>query len=202
MPSETDPHSTSSRGITPWLQWVGFSLVGITALVLLAAHAPPRIRLLGLFAVLTGVVAGWGIGKFAIKFKVPIHGMPPSITVGLLLAGGQVGVTLESWRLDINRKHHEYFVESREDVPAVLWESQRKELERIFARETTFSAYMQSRLTELKKRTDSEDDWSDTAAAAFWLVEVFLGIAAGLFVFRKTAAESEAAAQEKPAGSA
>lgn len=175
------------------------SLVGLTALVLLAAHAPPRIRLLGLFAVLIGGVSAWGLAYAAERLKFVDPRKSTIVTVAILLTATQVGLTLESWRIEINRKYQEYFVETRKEVPAMVWEQMEADLRVIYERETTFPAYLHTRLLQLKKQTGTEEDWSDAGVMTFWLAELSLGVAAGMFVFRKSVGS---AAQQNTAGSA
>jgi MFS family permease len=80
--------------------WLAACVVTTIAISLAAAHAPPRIRLIGLYSIAFGLLIGWLSIWLAAMFDVR-----PSISLCAAVAGGLslcglVGSTVETWRLD------------------------------------------------------------------------------------------------------
>jgi hypothetical protein len=158
------------------MQWLGVGLVGLTALVLAAAHAPGRIRLLGLFAIVFGGVCGWGLARIAGALRVNAGRLVGLAIVGVLVAAAETGLTLESWRLHVAERRREYFEESVKTIPGPLRESALEELRPIFEREARFPSYLQYRVKNL-------GDWESPWPVLFWTGELLLGTAAGIGAF-------------------
>ena len=46
-----------------WFSWLVLFVVGTATISLVAVYLPPRVKMLGLFAIGQGLVAGWLAGK-------------------------------------------------------------------------------------------------------------------------------------------
>lgn len=80
------------------LAWLLGSVVGIMLFAVVAAHLPDRTKLLGLFPLFWGAVAGAGLRWWANE----CHLESPRWLVGLscvLLAAGEAGIVAEAWRV-------------------------------------------------------------------------------------------------------
>jgi hypothetical protein len=186
-------------------------LVGLTALTLAAAHAPGRIRLLGLFAVAFGAVCGWGLARGAAYFAVTVMPVDSSlkrkqrndnsrpslalqasimrlVIVGVLIAAAETGLTLESWRLYVVELRKLYDPEASTEAVGggqpFVPDSLLKQ-----AREERQQVLVEkSRFAAyLQHRVKELGDWSAPWPAVFWLGELLLGTAAGVVVFRQSA---------------
>lgn len=166
------------------LQWVGIGLVGLTALVLAAAHTPGRIRLLGLFAVAFGCVCGWGLARVATALKVNAGRLTAAIIAGVLIAAAETGLTLESWRLYVVELRQIYDPEASTEVvgkgqpfvpPSVLKKA-REDRQRVLEEKSRFATYVQHRVKNL-------GEWPSPWPIVFWAAEVLLGTAAGVAAF-------------------
>lgn len=189
MSSPTTSTQESPRSIVGYLQWVGLCVVGLTALTLLAAHAPGRIRLLVLFAIVLGALCGWGMSRAAEWLGIAPKSIVATGLAGVLLAAAQVGLTLESWRLYVEDRRKEYFEDTKKGLLKPLHEQVVEKLRPIFERETTFAAYLEHRVKNL-------GEWESPWPAVFWAVEILLGTAAGIVVFRRAAGRGTTAQTE------
>ena len=176
---DTPPAHDPRRSVMHTLQWVGVCVIGVTAVTLLAAHAPARIRLLGLFAVAVGALCGWGMARGAEWLRVTMSPGRSAILAGVVIATAQVGLTLESWRLFTAAKHHEYLEAPKKEIPGFLVEAAMKERRLIFERETRFPTYLEHRVKNLGV---SSSPWP----LLLWIGEMILGTAAGIAVFVMT----------------
>ena len=87
-------------GKMSWLAWLVASLFATVVISLAAAHAPPRVRLIGLFPIASGLLTGWLLAWLSRQFEVA-PSRRVSAMVGVLLAlGGWIGTTWETYRLD------------------------------------------------------------------------------------------------------
>ena len=166
-----------------WLQWVAVCAIGLTALTLLSAHAPGRVRLLGLFAVVFGGVCGWGIGFAGHKFSMTRNGISLLIA-GLLIAAAEISLTLESYRLHVGALQTIYRDAGTEDfngkrkpfVPDSLLKDHRENRERILEQKSQFTAYLAHRLKRI--------EWTASPwPVVFWIAELIVGTALGTAVF-------------------
>src|SRR3954462_16028723 len=78
--------------------WLLFAVIGLTALTLVFVHAPERIKLIGLYGVAYGLIAGWGLGLLAAKFHLPCTILSSTMASLLIIIGG-MGLALESHRI-------------------------------------------------------------------------------------------------------
>jgi hypothetical protein len=152
---------------------------------LAAAHAPGRVKLLGLFAVAFGLLAGSALGALARFLQVEQRTAMLPVAV-ILISAAQLGMALESWRV--------YRAEVRETlqadvplpVPESLKSSIREDRRRMMAERMSFPAWLRHRVSPLKVQSRP---WPELLFGA----ELVLGIAAGVWAFRRAsrrAAES------------
>lgn len=175
-----------------FLEWLLLSLVGLTLLTLAAAHAPARIKLLGLFAVGYGALAGWGLARLA-EIVGGIGRTTVLAASVLLLIGGQVGLAWESHRLYAARERQRFENAAAPVLPQLLKgtgrvgtadsgtrvnaarklaSSVQRDRQRALARRTRFDAYLTYRISAL-------GDWSAPWPGIVWGAEVLLGTIAG-----------------------
>lgn len=99
--ASTAPSNSSNESArSSWLTWLLMSVVATAALALIAAHAPARIRLLGLFYVAFGVLIGFGMTRLAHVLDAPVSKWGLALTAAVLTVLGLVGSTLETIRLE------------------------------------------------------------------------------------------------------
>ena len=105
--SSTAVPATRRMTLMSFITWIAVSSVGVTALALLAAHCPSRIRLIGLFSIAFGLGAGWVITQAAriLELHPPLRAM--EVMSALLTLAGLIGCTIEIFRLD-ELRHPEF----------------------------------------------------------------------------------------------
>lgn len=79
------------------LQWLGICLVGVAVLALIATQVPERGRLIGLFAVVFGMLSGWGMGYVANECSLRRSIFSVAAT-GVIIATALVGITFQQYR--------------------------------------------------------------------------------------------------------
>lgn len=198
-----------------FLKWLALGAVGLALLSFLAAHAPPRVKLLGLFAVGYGFLAGWGLSRLADLVDLSNRRVLISASLALILAG-QLGLVWESHRLYEVRERKRLEttaqplfpqllqqtakLESGEDLDNLrtaeaLASSLQQERQRVLAERTRFQNY-------LKHRVSALGDWPPPWPLVFWCVETFLGTFVGVGVIHRMAppgrepAETDSEVQE------
>lgn len=181
------------------LAWLLGSVVGIVLFAVLAAHVPDRAKLLGLFPLIWGAVAGAGLRWWANE----CHLVSPRWLLGiscLLLATGEAGIVAESWRVhraDLQRQFDSDpsagFVrqaqkqgaqspeKAKDSTEAALQKQLQAEMERVrelrrYAR--SLPAFLQRRL---KKLGDLPQPWPEL----FWAGEIVLGSLCGMWVLNQ-----------------
>ena len=96
--SPDGPRNSVSGRAWALSRWLAAGAVFLTAWTLVCAHAPSRIKLIGLFALAYGLLAG-----LVLKHLARLAGLRPSWQLPaltfVLVAAGQVGLALESHRL-------------------------------------------------------------------------------------------------------
>ncbi len=167
--SETNRHSVS---ILTWFTACAFT---ITALSIAAAHAPARIRLIGLFSIAFGLVVGWGVVRIASQLQAQPGRRFTVFTAALLSLCGLIGSTLQTSRLD-----ESHSMQSGNDALAARlikefeWhDNQSGSNKPSRTNVTAFQAYLSRRLQNL-------GNWSSPWPECFWLTELIAtAIAAG-----------------------
>jgi len=187
---------TGESAIRLVFEWLVIGLVGVTVLTLAGAHAPGRIKLIGLFAVVYGLAVGWGLGQLAKLRRVPIGKGVGWLSLALI-AAGQIGMAFQSYQLHVVQIRRDDQPDSkliglerflqRQNVPEDPEERARLEeikqdiqraaqsREQKLAELTSFSTYLRNRLAAL-------GTWWSPWPAVFWAVEVLLSSMAGAWV--------------------
>ena len=150
------------------LQWLLLSVVAVSVLTIVAVHAPARIKLLGLFAVFYGLLAGWLLGKAARATSRRFSRLQLVLSF-LLIAAGQCGVTAESHRLH-RAAVMQQFERSREAKSP-----RANEMRQLLREGAHFSAYLRYRVSPLGV-------WYEPWPAVFWGFEVLVCGAAGTWL--------------------
>lgn len=87
--SETSPElEPVARSRAGFFQWFAISLILITALSLIAVHLPERLKLLLVFAIVYGLIAGGGLTTLAVKMGLSVK-RPILISLVCLIIFGQ-----------------------------------------------------------------------------------------------------------------
>ncbi|MFN0197999.1 MAG: hypothetical protein ACKVT0_14735 [Planctomycetaceae bacterium] len=200
-------HVTSNR--QAYAEWWGSSTIILAVLGMLAVHAPARIKLIGLFSIAIGLLAG-----FASRYLAMMWGLSPTkslmVSVGIMLLALQIGVGVGTWQrhlrvLDADKEANPVLAQmalQREQVLAARTEDgsderklQQEMLQSIESnermlldeidRERRFGHYLEQRLSTIGALTPP---WP----AVIWSAEILLGTAAGLWIFRRTFQSSNA----------
>jgi len=187
-------------------RWLFLGVIGLAALTLAAAHAPPRVRLIGLYSVGYGAVAGYGLWLLAGLTNAPA-GKRCAVLAFAAIVAGQVLLALETHRLLASEaqtaastispaevmletaappsdpQSRKLFDEMKEAVTGAAAQ-QRARLEE----QRRFGAYLRRRIAPL-------GDWGTPWAEIFWGAEVVASAAVGAWI----AARPRAAARSPAA---
>ena len=169
-----DPHPShdepaSERGaVSAGLLWVLLSLVIVTAITLVAIQAPPRVKLIGLFAVGYGLLTGWLIALAAGPTRF-VPGRPGVAVTFVLITLGQCGLALESHRLHRAAEFRTFEKSPQSRLP------QAERLRHLLHEATRFSVYQRHRLSALGQ-------WPSPWPMLFWTGEVLLAGALGTWL--------------------
>jgi hypothetical protein len=93
---QTDPMSGGSSV----LGWFTASIIAVTAISIAAAHAPSRIRLIGLISIVFGLMVGWVVVWLASQLQAEPGRRLIVVTAALLSLCGLIGSTWLTSRLD------------------------------------------------------------------------------------------------------
>lgn len=172
--------------------WLGVSVPALGLLTFLVANAPERVKLIGLFPLGVGCLAGIALGLLARELRVP-----PSrywiVPVWCLIAGVQIGMTWlaysrraeflqsrqekdplsEVTQQVLTNDTGEETVESRATLEALRESVHRGE--EIRRERVTFAGYLQYRVTALGK-------WEAPWPTVFWATEVLIAATAGTWL--------------------
>jgi|GEM_PF-2564172 len=196
------------------LLWLVIGAVVLAVAALAGGHAPPRIRLLGLFLIAWGAIGGWGLGSLARLLRLHFPGRVAVLGFLLLLAG-QVGLAWESYRVysqgplkevrllqeqfrnDPSRAFVQQFREQQSQAAAddeEAAEMQRRfeaELERVERIRNEKLDEIRSRATfraYLAHRVEAFGGWPAPWPALFWGMEALAGSILGAWIASRMAA--------------
>ena len=174
-------------------QWLLVSALAIAVFSLLCVHAPSRIKLLGLFAIVQGAVAGWLLGKFCRPMRVHFQTMAAVIGF-VMIAVAQIGMSLEAYRLFAAAIREEY----KDDPSAMLFnqsqapadpaerarlnqmiEQNRRERADKLDKLTSFTAFLINRVKALALAAN--------AAIGFYVGEILLSALVGAWLVARAA---------------
>jgi hypothetical protein len=196
-----DNSSKSTRQNTrlSLLQWFLVALFVLTAMALIWAHSPARIRLIGLFSLAFGLAGGWILGVTTRFLERPVPRNMVMVSF-VLIALGEIGWTLESYRIYVGNQRQIY----EQDIPGLiapelfklqdqdktgvnvpqrmkaagtLGESIQEARHKELANRIGFSVYLQQRIAPLMQ-------WPTPFPGLFWGCEVLLGSLAGAWTTR------------------
>jgi len=151
--------------------WIFLSVNLVTAVTLAAVHMPARIKLLGLYSILFGLIVGEVLARLSISFKINADRKMKVVVFAFLLAS-QVGLAVES-----SRMYNQSMQQAANDPTQMLLQRVMTETE-----STGFKAYLQHRASPL---WNLDQTWT----IAFWFIEILVASAVGTFWFcrnRKT----------------
>ncbi len=176
----------SRRGsVSTFLLWIVLSAICVTAWTLICAHAPARIRLIGLFAVGYGLGAGWLLKQLARKLAFEGERFIPWL-VGLLVVAGQIGLAVESHRLFVNEMRRSLENDKARSALAALLQNNAPEgdptsrkmlddMRESLGLHTEFRGYLARRLAPFGR-------WSSPWPEIFWSLEIAASAAAAVWI--------------------
>lgn len=203
-PAPDQPDAAPARRRKSWLSWLILFLVATASISLAAVYLPPRVKMLGLFAIGQGLLTGWIAARLASVFEVPPSGVLGPGLVFLAILGGQVATAVESHRL--YRAAEERSLAAHPKRAAVLRMLQSVQLpddgksnqvaedvrRTIGAPGTSFADYLRFRVSDLGIQ-------SRRLAETIWVFEIGLGSLAGTWIFRRFAPAARLEASGAPA---
>lgn len=168
-----------------WLIWLVMSVVATAALSLVAAHAPARIRLLGLFfAAFGGVIAGI-VTQLERVLDAGVSRRIQIASASLLTAIGLVGSTFETIRLErglqasMPMKDRMQVEIQNSGLPGIENQSagnvSQGGLQWSMPVQTTWTSY-------LARRTRPLGSWKTPLPELFWLSELVVAMICGGYV--------------------
>ena len=155
------------------LQWLWVAVFVMTVLALIWAHSPARIRLIGLFSLAFGLAGGCILGATTRFLEKPVSRNVVLLSF-VLIALGEVGWTLESYRIRVGQLRQDY----EQDVPQLITpeffkQARHEEL----AKRARFPVYLQQRVAPLVQGATPIPE-------LFWGCEILLGSLAGAWITR------------------
>lgn len=157
------------------LSWLAVCFIATTAMSLASAHAPPRVRLIGMFSVAFGLLAGWLIVRLALLIEFKPSPRLASVVAGLMSCLGLIGGAWETWRLEVARQGDL----AKERVAERLIE-QSKTSPGASGTIPIDSSPLAGFRWYISRRTRQLGRWPSPWPELFWLVELLLGTAASV----------------------
>lgn len=209
QPSESQ--SPQRRSTASYVQWIIVSLILITGLSLLAVHLPERLKLLLVYAVVYGLIAGGALTTLAIKLCIPVKRTLTLSIVCLTIFGQSLilylshqryqAATLQEFKADQTsiviermlrtgeppeapeaRKQYDQVVKQIAEAKAERREKEQRLLE--------ISSYLQHRISPIAKL---KYPWPHL----FWLLELILCCLAVIWASRQVAKPEQKAPAEQ-----
>ena len=183
------------RQIKARFSWLVLFLITTAALTLIAVHAPPVAKKLGLFAIAYGLVAG-GIAAWLaalLDLRQTAKWPWPAPVFAIVLFGG-IGMALEAHRLERVAERQALLADPKRAALIRLQEMAQSSGDAASQKEAaemwhtvggggpSFRDYLERRMTALGPRTQR---W----AVTIWIVEVLLGAFAGAWMFVRLAGQ-------------
>jgi hypothetical protein len=182
----------------------------LTGLAIIAAHAPPRVRLLGLFPVAHGLIAGWLLTQVAAGVRRQTS-RGATLLATALIAASLLGTTFESHRM-FAAKVRAQFTAAATDLLDGKWLSQlsagatakeraefervkqdlakaRRDRRRLLSDRSSFRDYLGHRVLALGV-------WRSPWPQLLWACEILLATTAGTFLFHKGGGDIDATSSE------
>ena len=177
---------TGSPPIGPLLSWLAAVILILSAIGIVAAHVPTRVKLLGLFPVAVGWVIGAASGVFAKAMRLSVT---PQIVlaVGVLTLVALAASAQQAFLLDAASRA----VSPREQQMAL---NLMRQMERDSGGEVS-AAPVASATDEfrqyLARRVRQLGAWSSPWPELFWAIELLAGGAAAMWGLRRGVRSSE-----------
>ncbi len=165
--------SEPSRGNASVVTWFTACVITVTALSIAAAHAPSRIRLIGLFSIAFGLVVGWGVIRLASQLQAEPGRRFTVFTAALLSLCGLIGSNWQTSRLD-----ELHSMQSGKDALAarLIKEFERQD------NQSGINKPSRSEVTEFQKylsrRLQNLGNWTSPWPECFWVTELIAATAA------------------------
>ena len=179
IPSTTTMQSRSTN--TSILAWLAVCLVATSVLTIAAAHAPPRVRLIGLFSIGFGAIIGWLTVVLTGPLEVLVSTSTAGVVAGLLTLGGLIGCTMEIARLDDVQKssanQEELAMRMLEQMNAT---SQGGSPPKPATERSSIQKHLNRRLRQLGQ-------WKSPWPEIFWCSELVLAASVSAWVARRSA---------------
>ncbi|MSR57446.1 MAG: hypothetical protein EXS05_07220 [Planctomycetaceae bacterium] len=90
--------ATASNDHSLVASWLVLGTLAVGLLFLASVHAPQRVKLPLITPVALGIAAGWGLGRWALARRLSVPKFVLIASFGLI-AAGEIGVAVESYRL-------------------------------------------------------------------------------------------------------
>jgi len=173
--------------------WFLSGAVGVALLAIVAANVPERARLLGLFPIAVGCLAGWGFARIAREIQVPMSRTLLALT-WLLVAAGQIGAVVIVYRQRVERLQQNLpkdpLAEATRQLLAAEPEpgeseeirAHREEIRESVRRSQEARRERLSLPMFLRDRVSALGTWPAPWPAVFWAAEIFLAASTGTFV--------------------
>lgn len=192
QPDAANPPNSSHAATSPpprALFWV-LAVVFAGLLGLGAAHAPERIKLLGPYAIVLGLIAGGVLGRVGREFGIA-RSLVVLVAIAVLVLIIEVANTVEAHRLSVasalEQKEAPILMEYTDEQLAGMSSKNREIVERgsfidaSHRKEPTFRQFL---LVRMLAFPESLHGWSKSRAVAFWIAEIAGGVAAGVLMAR------------------
>ena len=162
---------------------IGIVIVG-AGLSIAAAHAPARIRLLGLFSLGFGLLVGWLASQLAQRLRSPV-GPVDLVVIGIVTFASLIASTWQTFRLEPEPKTE---TPQHPIVVAVMNEMRKKEgmsLEDL-PEPTLMTPRPIDRFRQyLARRIQTLGEWSSPWPEVFWGCEALIGTAGAIWIARR-----------------
>jgi hypothetical protein len=170
----SNPYSRSAR--SSFAAWIVACVVATTALSLVAAHAPARVRLIGLFSLAFGLLVGWFVAWLAVKLDAKSSRPVICVAAAIFTLGGLIGCTWETFRLEELRRprsaNEELGLRLIEQMKMQNTGDQNEHFD--LSTTTAFRKYLTLRIRQI-------GNWPRPWAEVFWISELIAGTFASVW---------------------
>lgn len=209
MPGAAEPAASNKKA---GVEWTVSAAIAVTVIGIVGIQLPPRVKLLGLFAIVVGLFAGVMLRFLMQIWNLPPHRLRTAVATVLILTV-QVGMGVGAWYrqaaiLDEQNESHPILQQLEAEKLKLVQhdaegepdesEERQKTLQSIdeferslredLERERSFGRYLQKRLSAVGV---FDPPWP----AVFWIAEVLAGTCAGVWTFRRTAKQDKGPAK-------
>lgn len=178
----TVPSGTTDAVAPPWT-WLLVCALVTTGLSLAAAHAPSRIRLIGLFSIAFGAIIGWFLVQLATRLDTQPSVRLLGLCAVLFTVCGLIGCAWETFRLEQQSQSKS----SKDVLAARMLEQMQGQGESTLEGPTAIqiSRWMSFR-RYLARRVQQLGTWPSPWPELFWIFEIMLAAITSLLVAVRT----------------